>query len=64
MIKNSIKDFTDFAKSKGVDFTAMAKKYQGFRPADRDIKDQGVTEAKFTSQFKTKQEANSFINDN
>jgi hypothetical protein len=31
--KKSIRaDFTDFAKSKGVDFTAMAKKYQGFRP--------------------------------
>ena len=44
--KKSIRaDFTDFAKSKGVDFTAMAKKYQGFRPADRDIKDRGVTEA-------------------
>ena len=43
--KKSIRaDFTDFAKSKGVDFTAMAKKYQGFRPADRDIKEQGVTE--------------------
>ena len=45
--KKSIRaDFTDFAKSKGVDFTAMAKKYQGFRPADRDIKDRGVSEGR------------------
>lgn len=43
--KKSIRaDFTDFAKSKGVDLTAMAKKYEVRRPADRDTKNRDVSE--------------------